>query len=51
MKDEQWKAAMEEYKAAGDKLGYSSAFVKYRYTFIRKFWMDIAGSWFCSISA
>lgn len=36
MKDEQWKAAMEEYKAAGDKLGYSSAFVKYRYTFIRK---------------
>ena len=42
-KQENWQASMDEYKLAGDRLGYSKAFDKYRHDLFRGhfFWVVI----------
>jgi len=46
---EDWKTAMEQYKLASDRLGYSEAFAKYRHQILRQhFLLVVAG---CVLSA
>ena len=37
MKEKKWKKAMEEYRMADDKAGYSEAFSKYRHQLFRDY--------------
>ncbi|MBM7568500.1 NHL repeat-containing protein [Paenibacillus sacheonensis] len=46
MKEEQWKAAMKEFKLGEDQDGYSKAFAEYRHDIMRKYlgWLIIGAA-------
>lgn len=43
-KQENWTEAMEQYKLASDRKGYSEAYAEYRHSFIRTYFLPVCGA-------